>query len=310
LPGTFGGLIAFGLTRINSHVLRGWQILFLVEAAPVIIMAFMLLFFLPSYPSHSPFLTPRERLIAMSRLQRDQKPQPAGGLGPWPSFKGLLREPNAYFMCIIYASFNVAVTTSQYFIPTIIAGLGFSNLNAQAMQTPPYICAWIFVYFMAWHSDKTRDRSLHLLVSMGMSTVGYIILASTYNNGAGYFGVFLLLAGNFSVFPVIGAWNSNNSAGTVRRGISIAAMVSAGNLIAIASPQIYYDPADKYHKAHAVVAGCMAFSMVMVFTQRMRLKRANAARDDTMSNMTEAEKSALDHGYEIPDEDVRFRFTL
>ncbi|RPD54875.1 hypothetical protein L227DRAFT_615887 [Lentinus tigrinus ALCF2SS1-6] len=44
-----GGLLAFGLVRIETPVLTGWQFLFLIEAIPTIIMAFMiLLFLLPS----------------------------------------------------------------------------------------------------------------------------------------------------------------------------------------------------------------------------------------------------------------------
>lgn len=67
-------------------------------------MAFMILFFLPSFPFSATFLTPRERAIAQARLNRDHKPQSHGGMTGWDGFKVIIADPNAWLFMLTYAS--------------------------------------------------------------------------------------------------------------------------------------------------------------------------------------------------------------
>lgn len=68
------------------------------------IMALMILLFLPSFPFSASFLTPRERAIAQARLDRDHKPQSHGGMTGWQGFKVILADPNAWLFVLIYGS--------------------------------------------------------------------------------------------------------------------------------------------------------------------------------------------------------------
>ena len=67
-------------------------------------MAWMTLFFLPSFPFAARFLTPRQRAIAQARLNRDHKPQSHGGMTGWQGFKAVVSDLNAWMLMIIYAS--------------------------------------------------------------------------------------------------------------------------------------------------------------------------------------------------------------
>ena len=67
-------------------------------------MALAILLFLPSFPFSATFLTPRERAIAQSRLNRDHKPQSHGGLKGWQGFKAVILDYKAWLFMIIYAS--------------------------------------------------------------------------------------------------------------------------------------------------------------------------------------------------------------
>lgn len=68
------------------------------------IMAVMILFFLPSFPFSASFLSPRERAIAQARLNRDHKPQSHGGMNGWVGFKAIISDINAWLFMLIYAS--------------------------------------------------------------------------------------------------------------------------------------------------------------------------------------------------------------
>lgn len=308
LPGAIGGLLAFGLVRVHTSVLAGWQFLFLIEAIPTLIMALTILLFLPSFPFTATFLTPRERAIAQARLNRDHKPQSHGGMTGWQGFKAIVADPNAWLFTLIYASFNVGVATVSYFLPTLIKGLGFSSINAQGMTVAPYAVGWFMVFFQAWHSDRTRDRGWHIMLSCGLSIIGYIILATSVHKsvGAAYFALFLVVGGNYSLFPLVMSWAANTFSPTSKRGVGTAFIVSISNCISIASPQIYFDPEDSFRKGHAISAACLFLSFMAAFTLRTRLSLKNKRNAETLAAMSPEEKEAASP--EVWDHDPRYVF--
>lgn len=114
-----------------------------IEAIPTLIMASMILFFLPPFPFYATFLTPRERAIAQARLNRDHKPQSHGGMNGWQGFKAVVTDIHAWMFMTIYAScktpvclrdyhfknnpVNVGVATISYFLPTVCGLILKSN---------------------------------------------------------------------------------------------------------------------------------------------------------------------------------------
>ncbi|KAE9410087.1 MFS general substrate transporter [Gymnopus androsaceus JB14] len=309
-PGALSGLLAFGLVRAKTSVLSGWQFLYLIEAIPTLIMATMILFFLPPFPSFATFLTPREKAIAQARLNRDHKPQSHGGMNGWQGFKAIVADVHAWMFMTIYASFNVGVATISYFLPKLIAGLGFTDINAQGLTVAPYVVGWFMVVFQAWHSDKTRDRGWHIMLSCAISFIGYLILATSVQKsvGAAYFALFLIIGGLYSLFPLVMSWAANTFSPTSKRGVGTAFIVSISNCVSIASPQIYFDPEDSYRKGHAISAGCLFLSMIMAFALRMRLASLNKRNMQTLRTMSEEEKTTLAQITEISDSDPRYVF--
>ncbi|TBU24264.1 MFS general substrate transporter [Dichomitus squalens] len=320
LPGAIGGLLAFGIVRIQTKVLVGWQLLFLVEAIPTIFMAIVTLLFLPSFPFSSSFLTPREKAIAQARLNRDHRPKSHGGMTGWEGFKAVVNDIHAWLLMFMYASFNVGATSIVYFLPTLINELGFSPLASQGLTVAPYVVGWLMVVFQAWHSDKTRDRGYHIMLSTVVSCIGYIVLAVLATRGSGsnmirgrYFALFLVVGGNYSLFPLVMSWAANVFSPTSKRGVGTAFIVSISNCVSIASPQVYFDANDNYQKGHAISAACLFLTFLPSFVLRMRLARMNkknAAKRLAMAaeGASVMEIAGLERNEEIYDNDARYVF--
>ncbi|KXN84013.1 hypothetical protein AN958_00572 [Leucoagaricus sp. SymC.cos] len=321
LPGAIGGLLAFGLVRAHTSQLTGWQFLFLIEAIPTIVMGTVDLFFLPSFPFSASFLTPRERAIAQARLNRDHKPQSHGGMNGWQGFKAVITDLNAWLFMVIYASFNVGVATISYFLPTLIKDLGFSSINAQGLTVAPYVVGWFMVFLQSWHSDRTRDRGYHIIFSAALSLIGYIILATSVQKSVGvaYFALFLVVGGNYSLFPLVMSWAANTFSPTSKRGVGTAFVVSISNCVSIASPQVYFDPEDSFRKGHAISAGCLCLCMLTALIARTQLDFANKRNQRILQERTlqvsrEEEKSDTEpieveaESGEISDNDPRYIF--
>ncbi|KAH9929023.1 MFS general substrate transporter [Epithele typhae] len=316
LPGAIGGLLAFGLVRAHTPLLKGWQFLFLIEAIPTLIMAVALLFFLPSFPFASSFLSPRERAIAQARLNRDHRPTSHGGMTGWEGFKAIVNDPHSWMLVVVYTSFNMGVATISYFLPTLIKELGFDSLSSQGLTVAPYAVGWFMVVFQAMHSDRTRDRGYHIMLSTGLATIGYIILAAlaTKGNasnyiGGRYFALFLVVGGLFSLFPLVMSWAANIFSPTSKRGVGTAFIVSISNTVSIAAPQIYFDSKENFQKGHAIAAGCVFLSFCAAFALRTRLAHMNRKNAEKVREMgLEREKPAQGAKEEVWDNDPRYVF--
>lgn len=73
-----------------------------IESIPTIIIAFIILLYLPSFPFSAKFLTAREKAIAQARVQRDHQPTSHGGMGGWKGFKRVLLDTKCWGFAVIY----------------------------------------------------------------------------------------------------------------------------------------------------------------------------------------------------------------
>ena len=65
------------------------------------------------------------------------------------------------------------------------------------IQAPPYIFAYIATLVVSWSSGKHMEHCYHIIACTISAIIGVIIMITTLNAGARYFGMFLLCAGPF-----------------------------------------------------------------------------------------------------------------
>ena len=54
----------------------------------------------------------------------------------------------------LYFLISVPFSSLSLFIPSIVAGLGYTSLKAQLMTIPPYAVAYVVTLTVAWSSDR------------------------------------------------------------------------------------------------------------------------------------------------------------
>ena len=96
-------LLAFGVLHLQRKTFASWQFLFLTEALPSLIMAGIILLFLPAFPFTAKFLTKKQRVIAVARL-RDHRPKSHGGSNGWEAVRLVLTDLHCWGFVIIYSS--------------------------------------------------------------------------------------------------------------------------------------------------------------------------------------------------------------
>lgn len=222
LAGAFGGLIAYGVSFIHSHI-ETWRILFLIEGLPTILLAAIIAVFLPGTPESSRYLKASEKDLAVKRLTRQQGMSVAHTFDR-SAFKRVFATHTTYLNCLIYLGLNLSLGSVSGFLPTIIKTFGYTSARTQLMTVPPYAVAFVGTVTISYLSDRMHTRGPFVAVLMVLSAVGFAILIGVpHSNGARYFATFLVVLGAFSNIPLMLSWAANtagsHSAAAVRLGI-------------------------------------------------------------------------------------------
>ncbi|KOS18617.1 High-affinity nicotinic acid transporter [Escovopsis weberi] len=298
LANTFAGALAFGITSGSPSIAK-WRVLFLVEGLPTVAMALVAYFFMPDSPEKAKFLTDEEKKVAKARsvLQAGEAPR-VGGIDRMDFLRGLM-DIKGWITGLMYFSCNVSFASLPVFLPTILAEMGFSSVNAQGLTAPPFFLSFLLTIITTWIADRTQQRAFMLILLTSVGGVGYIILATTKSVAARYFGVFLAAGGIFPSIANILPWVLNNQGTDARRGAGIVLLNTIGQCGPMLGTRLY--PAFEgpfYVRGQAVCAAFMFFTTFLVITLRTILAWENKKMDEKHGTVEEQKARRAEIGAE------------
>ncbi|KAI4857994.1 hypothetical protein E4T45_00495 [Aureobasidium sp. EXF-8846] len=198
------GLLAAGiqLGMEGTAGMRGWQWFLLPEGVVGVAVGLVGFWGLPNYPHNhgTTWLTPEMAELAQYRMQVS-----AGGHseddegGAWEGVRLAVRDPFTWLFTVIHFGIILAIFYKDFF-PSIVKTLGYSKLMTYLIQAPPYLFAYLFVLAVSWSVGRRMEHCWHIIATGVVGIVGVVIMISTLNPGARYFGMFLLVAGPFAAF--------------------------------------------------------------------------------------------------------------
>ena len=103
----------------------------------------------------------------------------------------------------------VAAGTVTNLFPTVVATLGYNDVDSLLLTAPPYILAVITTFVNAWHADRTGERYFHITVPLYFAVAAFIIAATTTSIGPRYFAMMLMPSGVYTGYVVALGWISN-----------------------------------------------------------------------------------------------------
>jgi ACS family tartrate transporter-like MFS transporter len=157
--------------------LRGWQIMFIAEGLPTVVIGVATLFVLTDRPEQARFLSEAEKtwLSATLRAERRAKEE-VRAFTLWQA----LINPKVLLLSLNYLGIVTASLGMLFFIPQIIKSLGnFSNMTVGWLTMIPYICGGISMVTWGHISDRMGERRWNLLAACVVSTAGLIIAGMT-----------------------------------------------------------------------------------------------------------------------------------
>jgi ACS family tartrate transporter-like MFS transporter len=153
----------------------GWQWMFIVEALPAILLGVVVLFYMTDRPEKAKWLSDDERhwLVATMNAETAKK----AGTASHSVWRGLA-DLRVLALALVYFGTSAGLYTLGIWAPQIIKELGLSALQVGFLNALPGAVAVIAMILWARHSDRTGERTWHvvgacLLASLGLVLAGF-----------------------------------------------------------------------------------------------------------------------------------------
>jgi ACS family tartrate transporter-like MFS transporter len=157
--------------------LRGWQVMYIAEAIPTVIIGVVTFFVLTDRPEQAKFLTAEERNWLVSTIAAERRATEAvRKFTLWQA----LYNPKVLLLALNYFGIVTASLGMLYFIPQMIKSLGdYSNMTVGWLTMIPYTCGAIAMVTWGRISDRMNERRWNLFIGCVLSTVGLVIAGMT-----------------------------------------------------------------------------------------------------------------------------------
>ena len=223
---------------LNMHGLwglAGWQWLFILEAAPAVVLGIVFYFYMTDRPEHADWLEPEQRDWLIARLAAERAQREAirhYSLGQ------ALRDRRVLLLSLVYFGGTYASYGIVLFQPQIVRKLaeGFGTIGM--INAIPYVfgaCAMI-----AWgrHSDHTGERTGHTAIAYSLAAVGLTACALMTDPFMTMAMLVLASIGQSSTGPCFWSLPTAMLSGTAAAG-GIALINALGNLGGFFGPYIF-----------------------------------------------------------------------
>ena len=149
--------------------LRGWQWMFIMEAIPAFLLGFVVLGYMTDKPEKATWLKAEEREWLVNEMNTEHAAKAA--TASHSIWRGLA-DMRVLALSLIYFGTSAGLYTLSIWAPQIIKEFGLSTLQVGFLNAVPPTVAVIAMVFWARHSDKTNERTWHVVAALTLVNIG------------------------------------------------------------------------------------------------------------------------------------------
>jgi ACS family tartrate transporter-like MFS transporter len=256
---------------------QGWQILFLVEAIPAVLFAFVLVWWTADTPAEARWLTEHEREYLERRLAAGQV---SVARHQRYTVAQALANPEVLKLALTYFLWITGFWGATYWMPKVLKEQsGWSNLAVGWMLVVPMILSLLFMLAIARSSTRTGEKRWHGAVGLFLGAVGLILGALATNQATAYVALCLALVGVYAPFGVWWSYPTTFLTGAAAAG-AIGLINSLGNVGGFIGPYLtgyLKEKTGSYSAAWMLLAVSLLFSGLLMLT--LGRKRSTTSPD-------------------------------
>ncbi|KAL2826770.1 MFS general substrate transporter [Aspergillus pseudoustus] len=278
-----GGLISFGAQHAPASLsFAGWRIMFVVVGAVNITAALLVLTFLPTNPTTSPFLSESEKQQLAARLSTNTSPSLASLTSKTfhcPSLYTALTDPQTYLLLLL----TILTTTPSGLITTfssiLIRSFGYTPKESALLNMPSGVVSIASTMLATVAIARGYPRWLAINVLLVPTLIGSCLMSflPPEGNQAGCLAGIYLVNATVAPLALIFAWTGANFKDMTMK-VTGCAVISAGFGIAnIIGPQTFQArDAPDYTPAKITIVAVNASAMVVSTALRVLYGARNA----------------------------------
>lgn len=227
--------------------LRGWQWLFIVEAMPAIVLAFVVLRQMTDRPADAAWLAADEKAWLEAELAAER------GMIEGRERMSALRSLGDRRVLALAAIYFITCVPSYgitFFLPQIVKELGHTNFVTGLLSALPAVAGICGLMLWGYSSDRRRERRWHVIVALLVAAAG---LAATGLLTGSHWAILALSVASFGMYgsrPTFWAMPSLFLTGSAAAA-GIALINSLGNLGGYLGPFIFGWIRDRTHTFEA-----------------------------------------------------------
>jgi D-galactonate transporter len=243
--------------------LTGWQWLFIIEAAPSLVLAFIVLGYLTDKPAQAAWLEADERKWLVDTLDDERRHREAVKTF---GLMEALTNPRILLLSLVYFGDVAALYGMGFWLPQILGPMHLSPLANIGALAIPYAVGAVGMVLWVRRSDRTGERKMHTALPAFVAAIG---LAAVPFMGSPVMSVAALCVaalGIFGMLPVFWTLPTAFLTGTAAAG-GIALVNSIGNLSGYVGPQVVgvlKDATGGYSAGMWFLAACAFLAGVIV----------------------------------------------
>ncbi|KAH6677573.1 major facilitator superfamily domain-containing protein [Halenospora varia] len=309
----FSGLIGYAVGHINSGLSK-WMYIFLIFGSITIAWGLVCLFLLPDSPSTTPFLTPHERTVAITRVASNRQGIKNHKFRPYQALQ-IVKDPKTWILFIMAVSAQVPTAAVTSFASINIESFGFGTLQSQYMLIPGGAVQLFGMLLGGWIATRWKEmRCVVMFVANTVCVIGAGLLVGlpASNKWGRLVALWLCYTQNLG-FSMSLTMISSNVAGYTKKQLT-AAVVFIGFCVGnVAGPQTFItSEAPGYRTAYISMLVAYSIKLLMVFALYAHMWMFNRKRDREQAETPLDEKAAIELGmYDVTEIDNKgFRYSL
>jgi MFS transporter, ACS family, tartrate transporter len=212
--------------------LEGWQWLFILEAAPAVVLAFITFFYLTDRPADASWLDSDERAWLSDRLETERRQREAvHQISVWQS----LYNPRVWALAFVYFGVVACVYGVGFWLPQIVKAFGLSNFATGWVTAIPYAIGAAFMVWFGYNSDSSGERKGHTAIGLLLGAAGIAASTLTKDPTLTIIAFTVGACGVFGTLPVFWTLPTAVLSGSAAAA-GIAVINSIGNLAGFVGP--------------------------------------------------------------------------
>ncbi|MCA1921788.1 MFS transporter [Buttiauxella noackiae] len=252
--------------------LKGWQLMFLIDAVAAILLGIFTLFYLNDRPEKNRWLNQKETDWLITTLAQERNAQ--GSQAKTSVWKGLT-DIRVLTLAVVYFGTSAGLYSLNIWSPQFIKSFGLSTFQIGFVNAIPAALSVVAMILWAKHSDKTKERTWHVVSACLLACVGFILAGSVHSLPLAIFALILANIGISSCKPPLWSIPSLFLNGPAAAA-GLAAINSIGNLGGFAGPAVIgwlKETTGDFSLALYCVAGMLVISALLTLSIEINRKR-------------------------------------